>query len=514
MSDLVQQYVESVSSGHRSGLGQFFTPPGVARFMCDWVLKDSPGEVFDPAFGLGAFYDAVRELDSATAFKGMEVDRDVLGFRTIRDPGFGVEHADYLTSWGRHYQAIVCNPPYMRFQKFINRDEVRPLFRKHLNMNLSGYVNIASAFLLKSLSELKDGGRMAYIMPLEFLNTGYGAQVKKEMLDSGALTSIVRISCEKDVFPDVQTTVGVFLFHKSKKPAALSYYTCEALGDLPGLLQGEPVRKVPVDKLEAADKWMSFFEPGEFTTHPGMVPLSDYGQFKRGIATGANAYFAMSLWDAKKHGIPKENLVPCITKSAQLQSGVFRQRDFDTLAESGAPVFLFDGTGSPHPRVDNYIKIGEEKQYHKRYLTKVRKPWYKLEKRDPAPLMFGVFSRNKFKVIRNLSQATYLTCYHGFYPGLFGAGFMDHLFLYFQSSAARKILALSKRNYGDGLDKFEPNDLNGALVPSADWFSRISASDVERAMVCFSSQASIPGDLEDVFATLCQHVPGRMAAAV
>lgn len=107
-----------------------------------------------------------------------------------------------MLSWGRKHTNIVCNPPYMRFQKFLNRDAVFSAFAKNAGLRLSGYTNTASAFLIKSLLELDGKGRLAYIMPLEFLNTGYGRAVKAKLLEGGHLAAIIKVDCEKQIFPD------------------------------------------------------------------------------------------------------------------------------------------------------------------------------------------------------------------------------------------------------------------------------------------------------------------------
>ena len=46
-------------------------------------------------------------------------------------------------------------------------------------MKLSGFTNIYTLFILKSIWQLRKGGRTAYIVPSEFLNSDYGKDVKK-----------------------------------------------------------------------------------------------------------------------------------------------------------------------------------------------------------------------------------------------------------------------------------------------------------------------------------------------
>ena len=65
---------------------------------------------------------------------------------------------------------------------------------------------VRNSYLIKSLSEIGNAGRLAYIMPLEFLNTGYGKLVKARLIEGGHLAAIISLDCERDVFLDVALT--------------------------------------------------------------------------------------------------------------------------------------------------------------------------------------------------------------------------------------------------------------------------------------------------------------------
>ena len=181
--------------------------------MAEWALGADGKSLYDPAFGLGALLQpAIGDEDVRVT--ASEVDSAILRFwanATGCDASF-VANEDYLLSWGRQHENIVCNPPYMRFQNFRNRDAVLNAFCENLGVRLSSYTNTASAFLVKSLSEMGNAGRLAYLMPLEFLNTGYGKLVKAKLIDGGHLAAIISLDCERDVFPDVITSVGIILY--------------------------------------------------------------------------------------------------------------------------------------------------------------------------------------------------------------------------------------------------------------------------------------------------------------
>jgi len=60
-ADLHSAYIFQTSIRHREKFGQFFTPEPVARFMVGWVLGNGATKLYDPAFGLGAFYFAAKK---------------------------------------------------------------------------------------------------------------------------------------------------------------------------------------------------------------------------------------------------------------------------------------------------------------------------------------------------------------------------------------------------------------------------------------------------------------------
>ena len=504
MQPLKANYLHTVSSSHRKVLGQFFTHPQVARFMVRWVMKSGNADLYDPGFGLGAFWDALPQ-DSGITFAGSEVDDQILNFWNSAADGGRIElhREDYLLSWGRQHGNIVCNPPYMRFQRFSNRTQVFAEFDRQLSLKLSGYTNTASAFLIKSLSELAPGGRLAYIMPLEFLNTGYGALVKERLMAERHLAAIIRLECEREVIPDAVTSLGILLYNRGKQYSGVKFYTAKSIRELDSLIDNEPVDCISYAQLSAKDKWLPYFDSTRRTPdNVNTVPLALYGRFSRGIATGANKFFALRPSQARKLGLEAGEVVPAITRSAQVQKPWFTPEDYANLVKSDARSLLFDVNENVSPAAQLYIQSGEQQGFHQGYITRTRIPWYKNETRKPAPLLLGVFSRGGYKIVRNTSHALNLTCFHGFQPNLSGQCYVDQLFLYFHSHPGREIVSLSIRKYGDSLDKFEPNDLNSALVPAPRFLDAIPIAAVESAMQELRTTGRIPVSVDSWFKNL------------
>ena len=500
MDRVERGYLDTVGDAHRKAFGQFFTHPNVADFMVRWVAGSTNRHVYDPGFGLGAFYDAA--LRYGAEFTASEIDSRVLNYWRNANPDshIDISREDYLLSWGRTFGNIVCNPPYMRFQKFKNRDLVFHRFEEELGIKLSGYTNSASAFLVKSLSELESSGRLAYIMPLEVLNTGYGTLIKERLISGAHLSAIISLDCEKDVFPDSITSVGIILYDSSSRFSSVRFFTAKSIESLDSILDKDPVSEIPYGRLSPSDKWLTYFEDDSvLVSSEKSTTLDYYGRFTRGIATGANEFFVLRRSDAERLELLDSDLTRIISKSSQARSSFFTDDDHSDLIESDEPAFLFSPNAGPSEKARDYIQSGEQRGFHQRFLTKSRTPWYKTESRVPSPLLLGVFARGKFKIVRNESSALNLTCFHGFQPNLSGLKYLDHIFLYLSSAVGQEIISLSMRKYGDGLNKFEPNDLNSASVPSPDVFDELSLSDMEKALEHLSETGTIPVYIESFF---------------
>lgn len=504
-NDIEQKYTLNVGIEHRKRFAQFFTPKCIARFMDNWVLDgNSKRVIFDPAFGLGAF---AENAPDDVAFSGMEIDPSIIDHYKSSFPTSKVDinNGNYLLKYGDTHDNIVCNPPYLRFQRFEQKEIVLEQFEQNLGIRLSGYTNIASAFLVKSIFELNPGGRLAYIMPIEFLNTGYGKQVKEMLINKRHLYAIIKIECEEEAFPGVTTSLCILLYDSAKNYDNLSFMTVNDLEELEDDSWLASARLIPYSELKNNDKWMPYFTNEEdklnlsskYTVH-----LSLYGHFSRGIATGANDFFVLRKSTISKLDLPSSEYSPCITKSAQVTKPIFAQEDFDKLSIADAPVYLLN-VGKEHSKqASEYILMGEKNGFNNGYITKSRTPWYKMEKRFPAPILLNVFSRSGYKVIRNISNVQTLTSFHCFYPNFFGEIRVDALFLYLFSNVGHRILAASMRKYGNNLDKFEPNDLNEAIVPSEEFFDSIPDTTIASCYQRLAEGDNIDAELDNMFLPL------------
>ena len=103
-----------------------------------------------------------------------------------------------------------------------------------------------------------------------------------------------------------------------------------------------------------------------------------------------------------------------------------------------------------------------------------------------------------------MSNVQSLTSFHCFYPNMFGELRVNALFLYLFSDIGHRILASSIRKYGNNLDKFEPNDLNEAIVPSEAFLDSIPSAKIEACYRKLAAGEDIEPELSVMFQPLLE----------
>jgi adenine-specific DNA-methyltransferase len=478
-------YTAAVSEGHRKKLGQFFTPIAVAEFMAKWVIGNVRCQtILDPATGLGVFFRAINKINPQNGYKfvGYDVDPIILGeaeplLLNSGPADVELRLGDYLfNDWHTKYDGIICNPPYFKFQDYKNRAVSLKEFQSRLGMTLSGFTNIYTMFLLKAVSQLAPGGRAAFLVPFEFLNADYGTTIKKHLLESKALRYVILFNSKENVFSNALTTSCVLLLANDDESDYVSFIDSHNADDLQGIFEriaGYPDdqaagRRILHSDLDHNVKWRGYYRKRNGEKFKNLVTLSAYGKVVRGIATGDNEYFTFDLKKQAEYGIQDKFLLPCLTKAVHANTSFFTQADFDKLRAKGSRIFLLNATDLADRAVKRYVEFGEKLEVSERYLTKHRTPWYAIENRPPAPILVTVFNRNGLRFVRNEAGVRNLTCFHAIYLNLFASAKVDLLMAYFLSDISKEILNDNRREYGGGLNKFEPNDLNQAKVVDLD----------------------------------------------
>lgn len=487
---LEDEYSKLTSLEHRKKFAQFFTPYAIADLMTKWILGNNQlKNVLEPAFGLGIFSRALLDYKKDVNIKGFEIDDNIYekSKEIFKDTENVVIHLqDYMyNDWDNKYDGIICNPPYFKFQNYDNKNVIREI-EDRISCKLNGSTNLYTLFLLKSVYQLNQNGRAAYIVPSEFLNSDYGKLVKSYLIKSGSLRYIAVINSEKNVFDNALTTSSIIFCAKDDKADTVQFSnisTIEDLAKIENIISSYPDKLpsnqiVKFENLDPEVKWRRYYQEQNTIKYECLIPFSNYGKVVRGIATGANDYFIFNKSKAEELGIQNKYLLPCVCKSTDVKRSFFTKDDFEELQANDKPTFLLNAVSQADDFVKKYLALGEEEGINKKFLTASRNPWYSLEKRPPAPIWVSVFNRNGLRFIRNEANLSNLTTFHCIYLNLFSEPKKDLFFAYLLTDVSRQIFNDNRREYGNGLQKFEPNDINKSKMLNLDHLDKQSEDQI------------------------------------
>jgi adenine-specific DNA-methyltransferase len=482
-----KEYIRNKTKEDVRKLGQYFTPYSVARFMAEWISQ-SPNlnHVLDPAVGLGVFFRALIEVNPNFSGKlcGYDIDNLTLDKLTIlfdRHTKINTQFLNQNFLYAENntlYDGILCNPPYIRYKSIPERDKLIKKFEQESTVSISRLSNIYSFFIIRCALSLAPQGRAAILVPTDFLYSDFGIPLKEFLLERMLLKHIIQFDPNNGLFENSVTTSCILLLQNNDASQSVSFFSMRDISDL-GKLSKDfdnlknstvPLSIITPTSISPQEKWSKyFFNSSKHLNYRHLIPFSRVARVVRGIASGDNNYFTFTRKKIDQYQIPSSCLLPCVTKASQINHSLFFNEDFVTLEKLGKAVYLFNANQEPdHPAVQSYLHFGEQNGSNKRFLTRNRTPWYRLENRPPAPILATTFNRKALRFVRNEAGVRNLTCFHSIYLREDFTHQVDLLMSYLITPLALSLIYLNRREYGDGLIKYEPNDLNSALIADLD----------------------------------------------
>lgn len=259
-------YEELLEPEERHKLGQFYTPPAIAELICKWAIQKKSDKIIDPAVGSGTFivkaYQRLKELKLSNAAINSDiiheeniqqlfsidinpfpthltavnlamrnVNNPVSELNVIQDDFFNIKPNQVVFSpysmknlrgLDRHRRivvpevdAVVANPPYTRWTEI--SEQTRKAVMNSVGSELKQFKmypgNTKSEpmiylhFLIHGTHFLKDSGRLAMIISNSWLQTDYGINFCRFLLENYRIVGIVDFSSRVFAIPLVATLV-------------------------------------------------------------------------------------------------------------------------------------------------------------------------------------------------------------------------------------------------------------------------------------------------------------------
>ena len=437
-------------------LAQFETPLDVADLLLGFALHKAADRVLDPGCGEGVLLGRARAWQewlapgphdlAAESLVGVELDGETAVQAAANVPGAHITHANFFAlSPGSFaaFDAVVGNPPYTRGQAIgalethapqqmplfptagTTSDPARmPLVSAGLADLLGGHAGLYAYFFLHSTRFLREGGRLAFVVPNAWLDVAYGTALKRFLLEHYRLRAIVESRVER-WFDSARINTCLILLEKCGNvqrrrnnlvhlvrlqqptgdllpPPANYRRFIESEQLMARLLPGRSldtaealVHVLPQKELRAEEKWGIVLRAPvvlrQERERPQLAPLGRWLAVERGYTTGANEFFYLTPAAAAEWGIEARFRRPLLKSLRGLDQ--LRLGDADSKLEALVvpPHAELRGTA-----VADYVAWGVAQGFPVRTTCAVRRPWFSLPPQEPAPLVLakGVWRRH------------------------------------------------------------------------------------------------------------------------
>lgn len=443
--------------------GVVYTPPHLAKAVVRMAIRSSDERVLDPACGDGAFLACAREVGCHAV--GVDVDHSACaaalrGHATVFCEDFLSLAPDAVGC----VDAVVGNPPFVRYQFVPNADRLRRQLARESGLRLAGTANYWAYFVVRSVEFLRPGGRLAMVVPLEIMHANYAQPVVSHLASRFANLQIVVLGSR--FFNQCEQAVAIL--------RALDYGGSTTSVEVSkGEIRGARIimhnrRRAGIGSRLA----LALLPPEVESLYLGaagavLKPLGEFATVQTGYVTGDNAFFHCNWREAQEIGLPSDVLLPVVRSSRQLCGPEVRLTQLRRDASNGYRNLLIRVPPSRSVGdLNGWLRGDRARSAAGHHKCRIREPWYSVPVRGVSDFVLANVHVGSPSLVLNTARAPHSNA-------LLGITLMRRatrrrtqmLGLACHNSLTALSAEIEGRWLGGGGLKLEPCDTRRLLVP-------------------------------------------------
>lgn len=462
----------------RRALGIYYTPPEAAKVLARWAIRHPDELVLEPSFGgcamLSAAVNVFQSLGNSQPSKqlyGFDVDPDAFAHLAsigIDNVSGNFKHLDFLCSSAESVRvdAVLANPPFVSYHR-LNENQRRLIekVRQKYFPALHKKASLWAYFLLHSLSFLRPGGRMAFVLPNAIGTADYSRPLLDFLREHFAQVELVHVSERLFIQAGADERISL-LFLSDYRPNGVPCPEPLRLRDIVRVREiadfndstinasGHP--KI-VDVRSKAEKAIENLQKN------GFDELGSVASVRIGEVVGDVRFFVRPLSEWLRLRIDKGYLQPILTRSGQIRGCYLPKENGEGL--SSVPYILLPPEHNLPDEISAYLAQYPEEAVAANKTFKKRPYWYRCSYTRDADAFIGSMNHDYPRVIGNESG---ISCSNAFYkislnkrPEL--SSWLPILSLTTPMRLSAEVLG---RVRGSGGIKLEPSDVKRLCIPS------------------------------------------------
>lgn len=468
-----------IERDRRRSLGIYYTPPEAAKVLARWAIRHPEEIVLEPSFGGCAMLSA-----AVNVFKCMGNDRpskqlygyDVDAAAFVHLARMGIDNVDghfkkqdFLRSSADNVRvdAVLANPPFVSSPRLSeNQRELTEQLRQRYLPHLPRKASLWAYFLLHSLSFLRAGGRMAFVLPNAVGTADYARPLLTFLQQRFAQVEIVHVSERLFIQEGADERISLLF---------LSGYIPE------GCPRPAPVRSRDIVRISEISE--DQYSTGQSTAAPRtldmrgeataalaglgagvLCELGSVASVQIGEVVGNVRFFVRPLSEWRQLNVDTEHLEPLFTRSAQIR-GAYVAKGAIYDDSSRIPFLLLPPEQDMPEAIEEYLAHYPAQDVAANRTFRKRSVWYRCSYKGNADAFIGSMSHDYPRIIGNEAG---ISCSNAFYkiivqerPDL--AAWLPIVSLTTPLCLSAEIIG---RIRGSGGIKLEPSDVKKLYVPT------------------------------------------------